>query len=408
MSAKESDGMLMYDVESQPNIDATSAPSEMDGQYDTVNLAPYVVQLIRGWRTIAAIVFAGIVIGLAVGFLLPPKYTAESSFLLPSGPTTSAGALAAQLGNSGSLGILGLGKTPGDMLIGVLQSHTVLSSIVSQYELQKAFHLKSPRGAEKMLLSETKFDPGTKDSIVTITVTDKSAARAQTLANAYLDALQQVNENFALTESSQRRLFFEKALEREKEALASAEVDLKQSQEQTGLIQPASQATLQIDTIGRVRAEIASRQVLLASLQESETDQNPQVVRLKSEIADLQRQLGAMQNGSTTGGNLPTSKVPELALEEVRKEREVKYHETLFDILARQYESARMDESKVGPTLQVLDRATLPEGKSGPSKTLILILATAASAFLGVAWTLYAANAMRLRSWYSTAFLKYR
>ncbi len=395
----------MYDVESQTNIDATPSPSRAERQDEVVNLAPYVVQMIRGWRTICGFVLSGIVIGLVVGFLVPPDYTAESSFLLPAGSTTSA--LAAQLGNGGGLGILGMGRTPGDMLVGVLQSHTVLSFIVRRYDLEKAFHIKSQFGAEEKLLSETKFDSGTKNSIITITVTDKNPARAQNLANGYLDALQQANENFALTESSQRRLFFEKALEREKEALANAEVDLKQTQEQTGLIQPASQATLQIDTIGKVRAEIASRQVMLASMLESETDQNPQVIRLKSEIADLQRQLGAMQNGSTAGGNLPTSKVPELALEEVRKEREVKYHETLFDILARQYEAARMDESKVGPTLQILDRATMPEGKSGPSKVLILILSTVGAALLGVFWILFAVNAAALRTWFNTTLMQY-
>jgi len=393
----------MYDVESQQHMDATPSPPQAEGQDEAVNLAPYVGQIIRGWRIIGCFVLAGVILGLIVGFLVPPNYSAESSFLLPAGSTSGASALA-QLGNGGS-GILGLGKTPGDMLVGVLQSHTVLSSIVKRYDLPTAFHTTSPLAAEKKLLSETKFDAGTKNSIITITVTDNDRARAQNLANGYLDALQQINESFALTESSQRRLFFEKALEREKEALANAEVDLKQTQEQTGLIQPASQATLQIDTIGRVRAEIAGRQVLLASMLQSETDQNPQVVRLRSEIADLQRQLGAMQNGSTAGGNLPTSKVPELALEEVRKEREVKYHETLFDILARQYEAARMDESKVGPTLQVLDRATLPEGKSGPSKSLILILFTTSSTFLGFAWTLWSANSFQLRNWFSKNFL---
>ncbi len=290
------------------------------------------------------------------------------------------------------------------MLVGVLQSQTVLRSIVDRFDLRTAFHVKLESDAIKTLLKETKFADGAKDSIVTISVTDKSAIRARDLANAYLDALQRANETFALTESSQRRLFYEQRLEQEKEALANAEVELKKSQEQTGLIQPASQTTIQIDTIAKIRAEITAREVQLASMRQAETDQNPQVVGIRSEISNLQSQLNAMENGTTTADNVPTSQMPELALEVVRKQREVRYHETLFDILAKQYESARMDEMKVGPTLQILDRATLPEAKSGPSRALILFGFVSLGMVLGIVWIFFSSMRDELLLWYSRTF----
>jgi capsule polysaccharide export protein KpsE/RkpR len=310
-------------------------------------------------------------------------------------------ALAAQLGSLASSGLLGSTKTPADLYSGIMRSRTVLGAIVGQFHLQDVYHTRREIDAEKVLDKATDIEIDPKSSIITLTVTDKSPERARDLTNGFLNALQNANETMALSESSQRRLFFETQLEREKEALANAEVDLKKSQEQTGLILPAGQAALQIDTIAKVKAEIAARQVELAALRDSATDQNPEVVRIKSEMSDLEGQLSSLENGKAGGGNVPTAQVPELALESIRKQREVKYHETLFDILARQYEAARLDESKAGPTLQVLDHPKIPEEESGPSKVLIVLATTLFAGLLGLLWVLYRANRHALRAWTS-------
>jgi uncharacterized protein involved in exopolysaccharide biosynthesis len=195
------------------------------------------------------------------------------------------------------------------------------------------------------------------------------------MANAYIDALRETNSRLALSEASQRRLFFGQQLAKEKDALADAEVDLKRTEEQSGLIAPAGQTASEIQTIAQTRAEISVRQVELSALRQSATDQNPEVIRLRSEIADLQGQLARMHSGSGQGAGtaIPTSKVPALALEYIRKEREVKYHEALFEMLARQYESARLDEAHEAPLLQILDPADYPDSRSGPPRMLIAL-----------------------------------
>ena len=66
-------------------------------------------------------------------------------------------------------------------------------------------------------------------------------------------------------------------------------------------------------------------------------------------------------------------KLPQAGLDFLRKTREVKYNETLFEILARQYEAARLDEAREGALIQVVDRATPPDHKSWPPRLLFLI-----------------------------------
>jgi uncharacterized protein involved in exopolysaccharide biosynthesis len=245
--------------------------------------------------------------------------------------------------------------------------------------------------AIKVLHARSTFAVG-KNTLITIDVDDHDPKRAADIANGYLDALREQNGQLALTEASQRRLFFEQQLEKAKNALADAEVELKLTQERTGLISPGGQAQVEIETTAQLRAQITSYQVELAALRQGATDDNPQVIRLQSQISGLQQQLQKMQNDSEAHqlGNLqlPTAKVPGLALEYVRKQREVRYHEVLFDMIARQYETARLDESREAPVLQIVDRAIVPDRKSGPKRALLTIGGFVVGGFLAMIWVL--------------------
>jgi uncharacterized protein involved in exopolysaccharide biosynthesis len=336
--------------------------------------------LMRSRRTLLAFTSAGLIIAVIIAVLLPVHYTSTASFL-PPGANSSSGAamLAGQLSQLSGLGggasLLGAAKTPADLYTGILKSRSIAGELVKRFDLQHVYKVKKESRAEKLLAAHSTFDVGLKDSIITVAVTDASPTRARDMANAYIDALRETNSRLALSEASQRRLFFGQQLAKEKDALADAEVDLKRTEEQSGLIAPAGQTASEIQTIAQTRAEISVRQVELSALLQSATDQNPDVVRLRSEIANLQGQLARMHSGSGQDADtaIPTSKVPALALDYVRKEREVKYHETLFEMLARQYESARLDEAHEAPLLQILDPADYPDSKSGPPRLLIAL-----------------------------------
>ena len=65
----------------------------------------------------------------------------------------------------------------------------------------------------------------------------------------------------------------------------------------------------------------------------------------------------------------------------VSKYREFKYNETLFELFAKQFEIAKVDESREGAVIQVLDTAQAPDRKSKPKKALIAIIAALAVGF---------------------------
>jgi tyrosine-protein kinase Etk/Wzc len=379
------------DISSKAGLNAAipqAASNEAD--IDPIEIATV---LLREKKKILQIMLVVVLFTAVVVYgLVKPWFTAQATFLPPqNAPGSRLSQLASQLGPLGAVGALGGLKSPGDAYIGILGSRTIADAMVEKFDLQKVYNAKKLSTAEKMLKANSTFLSG-KDTLITIAVKDNDPKRAADLANGYLDFLREQNGKLALSESSQRRLFFEQQLELEKNKLADAEVELRRAEEKTGIIAPYSQAQVEIEADAETRAQIASREVELASLRQVATDQNPAVARLQSEIAGLQQHLKQLQNDQKRQSGsvqLPTAKVPELALEYVRKEREVKYHEVLFQLLARQFETARLDESREAPLLQVVDRAVVPDTKSGPPRTLLLLAAAILGIFLGSIWVLF-------------------
>lgn len=353
---------------------------------------PVMLGILGRWRRFITISSA-ITLALATlyAFLLPPMYTAMASFLPPGSNNSATGAaLMGQLNALGAGGLLGGGKTQGDLYVGILKSHTISRDLVQRFHLMQVYNVKKESQAEKKLVAKSTFESGTKDPIVTITVTDASPERALGLTQAYLNALQGTSAGLALTESSQRRLFYEQRLAKEKDELANAEVALKQDEERTGLIAPVGQTAANIQALAQVRAQITERQTRVAALLHDETEENPDVLRLRNEISSLQARAAQMETGESGShfGSPSTAQVPALELDYIRHVRDVKYHEALFDIIAKQYEAARLDEAKDSP-LQVLDRPILPDVKSGPSRASIMALGLLFGLLGSSAWVLF-------------------
>jgi uncharacterized protein involved in exopolysaccharide biosynthesis len=271
----------------------------------------------------------------------------------------------------------------------ILESRTVADRLIEQYRLKDIYKTKYLLATEKELASRTKIVTS-KEGLIRVTVQDEDPKRAADLANSYLTELDRMNEGLAITSAGQQRLYFEREMVKEKDALADAEVELKKTQEATGILSPVTQVAGNLGAIEQVRAQLRVRQVQLGALLQGATSENPNVIRLQAEISGLESQLQAMQSGAGGGmaTGIPTSKTPERALEYIRKEREVKFHEAVFALLAKQYELAKQEEAKTVSMIEVLDRAIVPERKSWPPKTVFCLLGLVAGALVGVVWTL--------------------
>ncbi len=377
-------------------------PVDGDPQAQPVDLLDVALVLARSWRQIAVATVGAFFFGALVSLILKPTFTASAVIMPPQQQQSSSSALMGQLGSllgTGAGGGLGL-KNPADMYAGILQSRTIADRIIAKFDLKSVYKKKSLQDARMALKKHADIQVG-KDGLIDVTVDDHDPKRASEIANAYIDELYTMNSTLAISEASQRRVFFDQQLAEERAALAAAEGDLKATQERTGLIQLGGQAESIIRSIAELRAQISSREVQMEAMRTFATDQNPDMTVLQQEISALRQQLVKLEDdqqhlapGDT---QVPAGRVPSEGLEYARKLREVKYHETLFDLLSRQYEAARIDEAKSAPIIQVIDRAVPPDKKSGPHGLLITLGLAVVGFLLGCLWSFLEQTWRRLR-----------
>lgn len=327
----------------------------------------------RKWL-ILAWALAGLLVAIIAILRAPTLYKAEGTIMPPQQEQSSA-ALLSQLGaltafaNVGSN--LGL-KNPADLYIAILQTNLVAESMVDRFHLMDAYKIPDREAAAGKLRTRSKFFAD-KTGLIQITVEDKDPKRAVMLVNGYSDQLFEQNNRLAIGAAGQRRQFFEQQLAQEKDRLADAEIAMKQTQQSTGVLQLTGQAQTIIAQESNIQANITSHEVQLGALLASSTEQNPDVIRLRTELTSLREQLQQLQKG-TSGQMLTQREFPAAGLEYIRKERDVQYHQTLYDLLARQLEAARIDEAKASPQVQVLDPPLLPRVKSWPKPFLFILI----------------------------------
>lgn len=339
-------------------------PAETIVEDEGIDLLALTAAFVTEWRLAIATFVIVTIAGIIFVFTLKSQYVATAT-ILPESAHVETDTLAALFSPHSS----------GTVFTGLLRSRSVANDVIDRAHLLTHYHTTSYADARAQLASQSTFDVG-PDEILTISVKDPNAQVAAMIANAYLAALDQLDLNMAQEQSRQMQSVYAQQLEQEKADLFKAEDQLEQTQQHTGLIQPEAQTQIGLNAIANTRQQIVNLQVQLASMLQSETEQNPQVQRLRSEISQLQAQESAMEHGrnSPVGAAPPAGQLPQQNLDFLRAQREVNYHNGLVNSLASQYEAARLSGNLDRSAFQVIDRAVVPERKSWPPRRTFLLV----------------------------------
>jgi uncharacterized protein involved in exopolysaccharide biosynthesis len=316
---------------------------------------------------------------------MPPQQTQSSATMLMSQLTgLGGGSLAAMAG--GGMGL----KNPNDIYVGLLTSRPIADAIIQKFSLEKEYRAKDMTEARKKLAGFTEVT-SEKAGFIAVSVTDKDKKRVAEMANAYTDELRNLTKTLAVTEASQRRLFYEEQLKQAREALVSAALAFQQVQQQKGLVQLDAQAKAMIEGLAALRAQVAAKQVEVQALRSYSTEQNPEVQLAEKELASLESQEAQLEQSNHGPGiaGLGLGNVPSAGLEYLHAEHELQYQQALYDMLMKQFDAARLDESKDATTIQVVEPAIEPDEKSAPRRTAILLLFTSAGIIAGCSLILF-------------------
>jgi uncharacterized protein involved in exopolysaccharide biosynthesis len=342
-----------------------------DDEISLLDLALVVAENLR------LLILGPLAVGLAalgISFAIEPTFTAKVVMLPPQQQQSAAASALQSLGALGGLaGAAGI-KSPADQYVALMQTTTVEDRLIERFKLMEVYKADFKADARKALEQNTRISAGKKDGLLTIEFDDKSPQRAAEVANAYVEELRRLTSALAITEAQQRRAFFEKQLAQTKDKLAAAQRALQAAGINEGAIRAEPKAAA--EAYARLQAEITANEVRLQTMRGYLSETAPEFQQAQNQLTALRGQLARREAVNTSGAQG----------DYVDRFREFKYQETLFDLFARQYEVARIDESREGAVIQVVDTAMPPERKSKPKRAIMAVVATLAAGFALLLW----------------------
>ena len=332
-------------------------------------------QHLRLW--VAATVAAG-ALGAAASYLITPTFISETTFLPPQQQQSSAAAAAASLGALAGIAGIGGVRSPADQFVSLMQSTNATDSIIDRFHLMDVYKKKYRKDARRTLLQSTQMTLGKKDGLITVSVEDEVPGRAAALANQYVEELRRLTSVLAVSEAQQRRVFFETQMQDIKGKLIQAQTALQQSGFNAGAIKAEPQAAA--TQYAQLKAQATATEVKLQTLRATMADGSAQVQEQVAALDALRGKLKQLESVAMSS---------QVDSDYVSRLREFKYQEAMFDIMSKQYELARADESREGSLIQVVDVAKAAEQKSSPKRALMSVFSSFVGALAMAIWLVW-------------------
>ena len=308
---------------------------------------------------------------LGIAFVIPPTFTAITVIMPPQQQQSGAAMMLQSLGALGGLAGAATGlKNPNDQFVSMMKSDFVADELITRFDLLKRYDVDYKLDARNNLLAISNISSG-KDGLITIRVDDKDPVTAAQIANAYPEALSKLLKRLAVTESQQRRLFFEKQVQDTTDKLNAAQLALEASGVDISALKTSPEAS--IKATAELQALVTAQEVKLGAMRGYLTEAAPEFKLAQTELFALQAQFAKRQK------NQPSSKGKDA--DYIAKYRDFLYYSTLFEMFSKQYVLAKVDEAREGAVIQVVDKATPPERKSKPKKALVATLSALAGGF---------------------------
>ena len=329
------------------------------------SLLEFLTPLAQNWGRLLVLPLLLGVVAVGGSFIFSPVFQASTTLLPPQQTQSLAAGALASLGALTGLPT-GSSRSPADQYVSLMLSNNATDKLIDKFKLGQAYGFDERWRVRKELVDSTVITVGKKDGLITVAVEDVDPKRAADLANRYVDELRRLTAELAVTEAQERRLFFEAQLKGTKEKLAQAQAALQSSGFTVESLRAEPKAAA--EGYARLRAELTTAEVRLQAARGAFTDTAPELRQLQDTVTALRGQVARSESASNPSSNV--------SADYVSKYREFKYQETLFELMARQFELARVDESREGALIQVVDVATPPEKKLRPKRSIYGIVGT--------------------------------
>ena len=382
---------------------------EIKDSEEEINILDY-LRVFKKRRKLILYIFLVSVIFTAIINLFKTKIYKAEATLMPI--ESSRGVSSSLMSAAESLPFLsGLGSrfsgSSTTKLSNVLESRTLAENVTRSLNLDRIFFIKNwdsekkkwkknpPPSMEKIVkrlkgMVFTSLD--TKKGLLIVSVKYKDPKLAAKIANEYLSALQEFINKNTMTLAKKNRINLENQLRKTREELLRTEDLLSTFQQKKQIVALDKQTESVIKTSAELKARLVAKKVELGTIKNYATDSNPDVIRLKDEIAALEKQVSIIDIGLNDGKPhknedrifLPIIETPDVGLNYIRLKREVMVQEKVYELLSQQYEIAKIDEAKDSMDFVVIDKAIPSKERILPKRRQNVMIAGITSLFIGI------------------------
>ena len=336
---------------------------------------------------------------LVLSLLLPKTYTATTT-LLPPDEGDQNGLRSLLLNSPVSMfDVPGIPASSSDIFVEILKSRTVAEAVLSkkykgedtEQNLYEIWDIANQTDAMNVLHEKSTIFAN-EQGIINISVEVQNAELSAQIANSFVEALDEVNREKSFSRAKNSRIYIEEQLKQTAVRLKKATTALADFQSEFKAVDLQAQTKVSIEKAGEIKGTIMAKEVeLKVALQTLKRD-NPIIRRLQKEVDELKIQFEHLQFGNSVPFEeqkdyfIPFADVPEVGLRLAEFLRDVKVQETVWQLLNQQFYSAKIQEARDTPTVQVLDAAVQPERRTRPKRKLLVVVTSFLTFVFSVFW----------------------
>jgi uncharacterized protein involved in exopolysaccharide biosynthesis len=256
--------------------------------------------------------------------------------------------------------------------------------------------------AEKFLKENLVVTEDKKTGVIDISILfPKEPTLSAIIANEYIKELSKILNEKAYTVAKKNRIFLEERVKQTELKLSQVEQDFKDFQQRYNVVAIDKQMEEGLKIYAELVAKLAEKEMQLEVMRKITSPDNPEVVTLNYEINELRKKIRELEEGQKVmqvkGYILDRSKkliiplenVPELAMEYLRRRRELEIQNEIYKVLLRALEQARIEEEKETLSFEVVDYAYTPRFKYKPKRKLIVMVSFVSSLFASIFLALF-------------------
>lgn len=352
----------------------------------------WMIIIITAIPTIAVVAFA------LMSVRLPPEespmpnyYTADATiFVLQSEQTDISDSILRALG-AGQSARPAAGFNNGDMILQILRSRTILDRLAEEFKISERYGISQDERTKirMALFSGFNYNYIRNTGSLTISYVSTDPVFARDVVNFTIDLLAQwfaVNRDLAKQKT--KETLEEKLLE------VSSDIDglqarLRGLQQRYGVLNAQELGVSQATALANLRSQLIMKEIEIKNYTIYSRINDPRLEQLNEELNNL-KELISRNQATIPAVNQDSGRqrsLADVAQEFSQLTNELDIQQRIYNTLSPQYEAAKLSPESA-PIFQVFELAEVPDTKSGPKRSEMVMQVSAGSLGLSIALAL--------------------